>query len=96
MPYATRSGDVSSGHNICAPTELVTASGNVFINNKGAGRLGDRYASHSCPIHPPHQDVISEGSTTVFINGISVARIGDSLSVAGSVATGSGNVKIGD
>ena len=96
MPYATRLGDLSTGHDACAPTELVTASENVFINGKGAGRLGDRYASHGCPVHPPHQDTIKEGSGTVFINGLPVARVGDNILIAGSVAVGSENVIVGD
>lgn len=38
MPAATRLGDMNTGHDDCAPVPLSTASGNVFINGKGAGR----------------------------------------------------------
>ena len=48
MPKATRLGDNDTGHDACPPTALVTASANVIINGKGAGRVGDSYAPHGC------------------------------------------------
>lgn len=95
MAAATRLGDYCTGHDSCSPTPLVESSPNVFINGKGAGRVGDRYASHGCVAHPAHQDCISSGSSTVFINGIPAARIGDAVSIAGTVRDGSENVFIG-
>jgi uncharacterized Zn-binding protein involved in type VI secretion len=74
---------------------LVTASENVFINGKGAGRVNDLYAPHGCPDHPPHQDYIAQGSATVFINGRQAGRVGDPVVLAGAVAEGSGDVYIG-
>ena len=44
MPKATRLGDNDTGHDACVPTALVTASTDVIINGKGAGRVGDSYA----------------------------------------------------
>ena len=67
----------------------------MFINERGAGRLNDTYASHSCKIHSSHVGHVSNGSTTVFINGRPAARIGDSISCGGSVAEGSPDVFIG-
>ena len=95
MAAATRLGDNSTGHDTCAPTALVTASANVFINSRGAGRFTDRYAPHGCDVHPTHQDSINAGSASVFINGLKAARVGDAVIIAGSVAQGSGNVNIG-
>ena len=95
MPKATRLGDNDTGHDACPPTALITASADVFINGKGAGRRGDTYAPHSCVVHPPHSGNVSSGSATVFINGRSAARIGDAVSCGGSVAVGSSNVFIG-
>lgn len=96
MPKATRLGDNDTGHDFCPPRGLNSASSNVFINGKGAGRLGDSYPPHGCPIHdPPHTGNISSGSATVFINGKKAARVGDSVSCGGSVAQGSPNVFIG-
>ena len=91
----TRLGDLNTGHDLCAPTVLITSSSDVLINSKGAGRISDKYAAHGCIDHDTHQDIISQGSTTVFINGRGAARIGDSVSIGGSIAEGSSNVFIG-
>lgn len=96
MPQATRLGDMSTGHDSCASRALVTASTNVNINGIPAGRNSDQYAAHGCDAHSTHQDSVSGGSATVFINGLSVARVGDSVSIGGTVASGSDNVYVGD
>ena len=95
MPSATRLNDLNTGHDACPPTALVSASSNVIINGKGAGRVGDSYAAHGCIVHSPHSGIIASGSSTVFINGQAAGRIGDSVSCGGSVAEGSGDVIIG-
>lgn len=95
MSNATRLGDMDTGHDACAPTALISASSNVIINGKGAGRVGDSYATHGCVVHPSHSGTIASGSSTVFINGKPAGRIGDSVSCGGSVAEGSSNVIIG-
>lgn len=95
MPKATRLGDNDTGHDACPPTALVSASGDVFINEKGAGRVGDTYTPHGCDVHPSHSGKISSGSSSVFINGKAAARIGDPVSCGGSAAQGSPDVFIG-
>lgn len=95
MAKATRLGDNDSGHDACPPTGLVTASSNVYINGKGAGRVGDSYSPHSCIEHPPHVGHIASGSSTVFINGRRAGRVGDAVDCGGSVAQGSENVLVG-
>lgn len=95
MPVATRLNDNDTGHDACPGRALITASGDVIINGRGAGRVGDSYAAHGCPVHPPHSGVIASGSATVFINGRPAGRIADPVSCGGSVAEGSPNVIIG-
>ena len=95
MPAATRLGDMNTGHDNCGPVPLTTASGNVFINGKEAGRIGDTYASHSCKNHPAHNGMLNSGSNSVLINGKGAGRVGDSVSCGGSVAQGSPDVFIG-
>lgn len=95
MPKATRLGDANTGHDACPPVPLIGASLNVFINGKGAGRVGDPYSSHGCKVHPSHVGTIAAGSASVFINGIPAGRIGDPVSCGGSAAQGSPNVFIG-
>lgn len=92
---ATRLGDNCTGHDACPPAPLVECSPDVFINGRGAGRVGDHYSSHGCVSHPGHQDVISAGSSTVFINGKPAARVGDPVSIGGAVQGGSADVMIG-
>lgn len=95
MAAATRLGDSNTGHDSCAPVALASASSDVIINGKGAGRVGDTYAVHGCDAHPAHSGSIASGSATVFINGKAAGRIGDPVSCGGSVAAGSPNVFIG-
>ena len=95
MPAAARQGDNCTGHDACSPVPLIGCSPNVFINGKGAGRVGDDYAPHGCLTHSLHSDRIAVGSSTVFINGIPASRIGDAVFPAGVVRDGSGDVFIG-
>lgn len=95
MPEATRKGDKSTGHDACSATALVEGSPDVFINGLPAGRVGDKYASHSCFAHAAHQDNIAEGSATVFINGLAAGRKGDAVKIGDSVKEGSPDVVIG-
>ena len=95
MARATRLGDQDSGHDDCPPRNLISASGNVFINGKGAGRRGDEYPAHECLVHIPHTGYIASGSNAVYINRKGAARIGDAVSCGGAVAEGSPNVYIG-
>lgn len=95
MPQATRKDDNCTGHDACPPVPLVEHSPDVFINKRGAGRVGDHYSTHGCVSHPGHQDVIAAGSSTVFINGRPAARIGDAVSIGGTVQDGSPDVRIG-
>lgn len=95
MAAATRLGDSDTGHDACPPTALISASADVFINGRGAGRVSDSYALHGCDVHPAHSGQIASGSGTVFIDGLAAGRVGDPVSCGGSVAEGSGNVFIG-
>lgn len=97
MAGIVRLGDSSTGHPHCYPSRSNTeASGDVFINGKGAHRLGDAWAVHgACPDHSPHGGAASSGSASVFVNGKPICRIGDSISCGDTMATGSGNVFAG-
>lgn len=95
MSAATRLGDKDSGHDLCPPRPLVSASPNVFINKIPAGRVGDSYAAHGCKDHAAHTGTIATGSCSVFINGIPAGRMDDMVSCGGIVAIASNNVFIG-
>jgi len=88
---AARLGDIGSKHGKCSPTPITSGSGDVTVNGKLAARVGDYLAPHC-----KHSRAIAAGSSSVTINGRPAARVDDAINCGGKVATGSGNVTIGD
>jgi len=96
MPAVTRLGDNSTGDPCGAPPRPSSgASGDVFVNSIAVHRQGDSWAPHACPSSPPHGATLSSGSSTVYVNGKQIGRIGDPISCGSSVAVGSGDVFAG-
>lgn len=92
MPGAARLADVSTGDPCGAPPRInIEASGNTFIDGRGAHRKGDAWMPHPCPGSPPHGASTSSGSPNTFTDGKAQARIGDAISCGSSISTGSGN-----
>jgi uncharacterized Zn-binding protein involved in type VI secretion len=89
-----RLGDQCTGHGCFPPRVCISASNNVIVNGIGAHRVGDSWAVHCCGIvcHGGNQ---ANGSSTVFVNGQKLARIGDSISCGSKNAQGSPNVFAG-
>lgn len=73
-------------------------SSDVYINDRGAVRFGDRTTAHLVPSRRcfVHVASVNQGSRSVFINGKRAARVGDSIAGCTSIAQGSRNVFIGD
>ena len=102
MPGVARENDTAStGHGCDTTTTVVRPSTNVFCNTRGVERKTDPTAAHTIPnsASPPvcvsHAGaVINAGSSTVFVNGKAIARIGDSCD-AGAITGGSSNVFAG-
>ena len=93
MPGAARLGDSCTGHGCWPPRTNNQASSNVFINGRGAHRVGDGWNAHTCPSIPEtHASTQTGGSATVFVNGKALARIGDGVACGSFVATGSSDV----
>lgn len=84
-----------SGHDCFPPRPNVQASTDVIVNGLGAQRLTDAYTVHCCPDKGCHDAVVAIGSSTVYVNGLPVARDGDQLSCLSKVANGSLNVIAG-
>ena len=95
MPAASRKGDSCVFH--CSPFSISGSSGSVFINGKGAARVGDSVNPHLKPGKrcSPHAPNISKGSSTVFIDRKPAAHVGSSISGCTSVSGGSPNVFVG-
>ena len=82
-------------HDVQGPA--VEGSPNVEINGQRALRVGDRGSHGSCC--GPNQWQAVGGAPGVFINGQKAHRVGDDVAHCGghgALATGSGNVLIGD
>lgn len=95
MPAVSRLGDLCTGHGGWPPRPSTSASSNVFINGIGAHRVGDSWAVHCNSLPECHGSVLAGGSSTVFINGKPLARIGDPIACGSAVASGSSNVFAG-
>lgn len=96
MPAVTTVGDKSTGHDTCPPVEAVEGASNFLVNGKPLVLVGDKYASHSCQIHTPHQGNLTEGSPSFTVNGRAVGRVGDKISCGGTVAEGKSFFIIGN
>ena len=96
MPAVSRKGDsLSTGHICTSTTTLDTpGQGTCFANSILIARVSDPTVSHPFPPLPPcapHVANVNAGSPNVFVEGLAVARIGDSAD-AGAMTSGSGNV----
>lgn len=94
MPSVVRLGDTCTGHGCFPPRANVAGSPNVFINGRGAHRVGDGWAVHCCD-DSCHDSVQAIGSSSVFVNGRPLARIGDAIACGSAAAVGSNNVFAG-
>lgn len=94
MPAVARKGDTCTGHDCFPPRANDQGSGNVFCNGIPVHRQGDHWVTHTCG-HISHDSLLAGGSSTVFVNGKALARIGDPVACGSAVAAGSGNVFAG-
>lgn len=92
MPGVVRLSDICTGHGCWPPRPNVQASTDVFVNSRGAHRVGDAWASHCCPGDGCHASVACTGSPNVYVNSKAVCRCGDAVCCGSSMATCSGNV----
>ena len=96
MPAVSRKGDsLSTGH-LCVGTTTLDTPGQstVRANSILIARVSDPTVSHPFPPLPPcapHVANVNAGSPNVFVEGLAVARIGDSAD-SGNMTSGSGNV----
>jgi uncharacterized Zn-binding protein involved in type VI secretion len=99
MASISRVGDsLSTGHGCTGSTTIASSNtdGSVKVDNINAIVVGAPTAPHtiSPPLCPVHVANLNAGSSSVFIQGISVGRVGDSAD-AGAMTSGSGNVFAG-
>lgn len=95
MPEITRLGDMTAGHDGFPPRPSIEASEDVFVEGIGAVRVGDAYAIHCNSTPTCHDGRLAEGSSTVFVNGKPVGRVGDPVDCGDTVAFGATTVFCG-
>lgn len=93
MPGAARLSDSCTGHGCYPPRSNIMASTDVFTNDRGAHRQGDKWKAHKCK--HSHDGTLASGSGTVWINDKQAGRIGDPIDCGSTVQTGSTDVFIG-
>lgn len=91
----TRDGiDPSTGHAGWPPRPTDSAGqGSVYVNGILATVVGAHYPTHcneSC-----HDGLASAGSSSVFVGGINIHRVGDAISCGDASGNGSPNVFAG-
>jgi uncharacterized Zn-binding protein involved in type VI secretion len=96
MPPVSRLGDIGGIHGCWPIHNSSAASPNVIVNGIPVHRQGDAWNPHTCPSIPEtHASVLAAGSSTVFVNGKGISRIGDPIACGGTIAAGSGDVFAG-
>ena len=96
MPAVTRKGDADVDH--CSGMTRDGCSPDVFVNGIGVSRQDDNNTTHLLPDGddcPSHAAPITTGSTTVFVNGKGIGRVGDAITGCTSVSAGSPDVFAG-
>jgi uncharacterized Zn-binding protein involved in type VI secretion len=99
MPAICRQGDsLSTGH-ICSSSTTLATPGQSTVRANGIliARVTDPTVPHPFPPSPPcanHTANVNAGSSTVFVAGKAIARIGDSAD-AGAMTGGSSNIFAG-
>lgn len=91
MPAVARLNDMCTGHSCYPGRKNDSASGNVFVNNKGVHRQSDHWMTHCCG-KQCHDSTLSSGSGTVFVNNKQCGRVGDPVACGSAIAQGSSNV----
>ena len=92
-----RIGDIiTTGHGCDSTSIIKQGSSNVFVNNRGAVRVGDSDSHQILQglICVSHTVTVGVASKTVFVNGRGLARVGDTFS-GEPILTGSPNVFAG-
>jgi len=95
IPVSTKT-DVCEGHDACEPRAFASWSPDVTAEGLAVVRETDRLVPHGCDDHRPHGAQITQGHSSVEVNGLPIGHIGalvDCESIA--VKTGRASVVVG-
>ena len=83
MPAAaTKGSEVITGHGCTATTTILDGDESVQIGGKDAAVQGSNLTTHTVPSGTncvPHSTKVTEGSSSVEVNGKALARVGDGI-----------------
>lgn len=71
---------------------IISAATNVLANSIGVARQGD---SHTCPIRGHGVTPLIASTTSVYVNGRAVVRVGDAAGCGAHITQGSPDVLAG-
>lgn len=95
MPNVALLNSIGSGHDCFPPSNVISASGNVIIENRGCARVTDAVQTHCCG-PSCHGRSISAGSKKVTVNNLDCAYLGSPINCGGIVVGNcAGSVFIG-
>ena len=100
---AFKGSECNTGHGCDSTVKINGGSGDVIIGGlKLVARKDDPLQDHSINNQSPPPECIphlgqkvNEGSATVFVNDRPIARVGDSVDVAGEITEGESSVVAG-
>jgi len=79
----------------CNPVSFViSASSNVFTNDKPNLKVGDTFAPYTCPVcltSAPGGKIVT-GSSCIFINGAPLVSLGDTIETGETIISASSDV----
>lgn len=86
--------DMCTGHLCYPPRPAIEGSDDVVIEGRPALRNGDRFFIHCCG-NSCHPGSLSQGSSTVTVNGRGIGYIGCAVDCGSALMTGSNTVTVG-
>ena len=100
---AFKGSDCNTGHGCDSTVKINGGSGDVIIGGlKLVARKDDPLQDHSINNQSPPPECIphlgqkvNEGSASVFVNDRPIARVGDSVDIAGEITEGESSVVAG-
>ena len=99
MPAVALEGKISTGHGCFPPTNAIGPyTTKSFFNGLKVQLLNHtQYATHCCGIvcHSPSERKTSSSSSTFYLEGKKVCRIGDNIACGDTISEGSETAFIG-
>ena len=99
MPSIALEGKISTGHGCFPPTNAVGPYTETSFFNGLKVQLLDytKYSAHTCGLvtHSPEERITSSASSTFYLEGKQVCRIGDDLACGDTIAEGSETAFVG-